>query len=229
MQHHSQLAGHPLLQRDHYEKLAVPFGIRGDGVPVIGIRRGSVDSYDDDFSWSSLLAKGPAKEVCFYIWSVFDRLCRQADGSGTMSTMDMFFTVPRWSLYWLWRGQWLDRDWTGQVYDFDFSAGSKASSCLADGHFGLRIVGHYVWETSITLLRSIRRSPEVHCFVRTLCVVPMHRNWPQHVDGLKANCSMDWGKLDKSRWVIVGRRAQQEPSLHLARGDCIDSCVGLHA
>ena len=54
-----------------------------------------------------------------------------------MSTMDMFFAVLRRSLYWLWRGQWPDRDWTGQMYDPDSAAGSKALSFLADGHFGL--------------------------------------------------------------------------------------------
>lgn len=134
--HHPQLASHPLLQRNQYEKLAVPLGIHGDGVPVIGIGKGWTRMMTM-FSWSSLLAKGPTKEICYYIWSVFDRLCCKADGSGTMSTMDTFFTVLRWSLYWLWRGQWPDRDWTGQMYDPDSSAGSKALSFLADGHFGL--------------------------------------------------------------------------------------------
>ena len=133
MQHHPQMAGHPLLQRDQYDKLAVPLGIHGDGVPVVGIGKGWCRTMTM-FSWSSLLAKGPTKEVCYYIWSVFDRLCCAADGSGTMAS---FFTVLRWSLYWLWRGQWPDRDWTGQMYDPDSSAGSKALSLLAEGHFGL--------------------------------------------------------------------------------------------
>eukprot|EP00972_Heterocapsa_arctica_P050846 7473023-Heterocapsa_arctica.AAC.1 len=33
MQHHPQMAGLPLLQQDQYDKLAVPLGIHGDGVP----------------------------------------------------------------------------------------------------------------------------------------------------------------------------------------------------
>ena len=107
MQHHPQLAGHPLLQRDEYEKLAVLLGIHGGGVPVIGIGKGCTRMMTM-FSWSSFLAKGPKKEVCYYMWSVFDRSCCKADGRGTMSTMDMFFTVLRWSLYWLWRCQWPD-------------------------------------------------------------------------------------------------------------------------
>ena len=83
------------------------------------------------FFWSSLLAKGPTKEIRYCIWAVFDRLRCKADGSGTMSTMDVFFSVPRWSLYWP------DRGLTGQMYDPDPSTGSKALSFLADGHFGL--------------------------------------------------------------------------------------------
>ena len=63
MQHHPQLAGHPLLQRDEYEKLAAPLGIHGDGVPVIGIGKGWTRMMTM-FSWSSLLAKGPTKEIC---------------------------------------------------------------------------------------------------------------------------------------------------------------------
>ena len=91
-QHHPQLAGHPLLQRDEYDKLAVPLGIHGDGVPVIGIGKGWTRMMTIFFG-SSLLAKGPSKEIRYYIWSMFDRLCCKADGRGTMSTMDMFFTV----------------------------------------------------------------------------------------------------------------------------------------
>ena len=52
------------------------------------------------------------------------------------------------------------------------------------------------------------RSPEIHCFVRTLCVAPMQRNWPQHVDGLKANCPIDCGMLDKSRLVMWEGRSR---------------------
>ncbi len=94
MQHHPQMAGHPLLQRDQYDKLAVPLGIHGDGVPVVGIGKGWCRTMTM-FSWSSLLAKGPTKEVCYYIWSVFDRLCCAADGSGTMEAgIDEFKSAP---------------------------------------------------------------------------------------------------------------------------------------
>ena len=66
VQHHPQLAGHPLLQRDEYDKLAIPLGIHWDGVPVIGIGKGWTRMMTM-FSWSSLLAKGLTKEVCYVL------------------------------------------------------------------------------------------------------------------------------------------------------------------
>ena len=57
MQHHPQLAGHPLLRQDQYEKVAVPLGIHRDGVPVIGIRE-TVDSYDGDVFLELALCEG---------------------------------------------------------------------------------------------------------------------------------------------------------------------------
>ena len=47
-QHHPQLAGHPLLQRDEYEKLAVPLGTYSRGWSAGDRHRERVDSYDDD-------------------------------------------------------------------------------------------------------------------------------------------------------------------------------------
>ena len=109
VQHHPQMESHPIKSTVSYTKYAIPLGIHGDGVPVVGLGKGWC-KMALVFSWSSLLAKGNTLSNQFYIWSVFERLCIT---DGENQTLDTFFRILVWSLKYLWLGVWPDEDHNG--------------------------------------------------------------------------------------------------------------------
>ena len=133
MQQHPQLQDHPMLNRSNYKTHAVPLGLHGDGVPISGIGKGWVQLLDT-WNWSSLVASGCTKATYFYIWGVFQSIITKTDNE---DTLDEFFKILRWSLYWLYMGVWPDRNWNNKVYSTTSIAGQRAGTYLADGYFGV--------------------------------------------------------------------------------------------
>ena len=108
---HPQMLGHELRQRPNYQTWAIPISFHGDGVPITGV--GKIwAKMRTLFSWSSMVFFGNTKGVQFIVWAVFDRLCRSGECDGTLHT---FFSILRWSFYWLWMGVWPDRPWNSST------------------------------------------------------------------------------------------------------------------
>ena len=129
-----RLHGHPLVEREHWRELCVPISIHGDGVPVTGCGKKWKKTLDV-WSWSSVFVTGGTLDTMFLIWSHFPHTSCTLDGSNR--TCDQFYKELRWSLYWLWLGQWPDRNADGQAYPRGSAQAAKALTPLADGHFAI--------------------------------------------------------------------------------------------
>ena len=88
----------------------VPISLHRDEVPVAGL--GKVwGKKMVNFSWSSHVGVPSTKDGQFWIWGMFEKTGVE---TGSDRTLDEFFKVLRWSFYWLWRGQWPNRDVSGK-------------------------------------------------------------------------------------------------------------------
>lgn len=124
---HPQMAQHPLRNRRGFKRLAVPIAVHGDEVPLTGIGK-CWSQLLLCFSWFSLVAEvgSATKSSMVYIWSVFDRL--RSD-----KTMAQFTSILTWSLFWMWKGVWPDRDHEGKKHLclFIFATCICALACVA--------------------------------------------------------------------------------------------------
>ena len=107
---HPQMESNPIKSKASHTKYAIPLGLHGDGVPIVGLGKGWC-KMALIFSWSSLLSKGNTLSSQFYIWSIFERLCIT---DGDNKTLDTFFRILVWSLKYLWLGVWPDEDHNGK-------------------------------------------------------------------------------------------------------------------
>ena len=101
---HPAWVAHPLNDgtRDSTMR-AAPLSLHGDEVPVAGL--GKVWGRKMlNFSWSSLAGLGSTRNTQFWVWGCFDKT--SVKGNTPQNTMQRFFKLLRWSLYWLWRGIW---------------------------------------------------------------------------------------------------------------------------
>ena len=105
--------GHPMHAHVRpYREMAIPFAMHGDGVTVTAVGKKS-QKHMDCISFCSVLAdRMPTIDSNFLIAFIFHVL--NAPGGGTSSTV---WQVITWSFYWLFQGQWPDRDWTGRKFD----------------------------------------------------------------------------------------------------------------
>ena len=110
---HPAMANSDLLSRPHFEEWCVPLAIHGDDVPVTGIGKGWA-ALMTIYSWTSMIGYGDTKTSQFFIYGVFDKL-RAISPDQTLDTNGCFFKMLVWSLQWLYRGQWPDRDWNGKA------------------------------------------------------------------------------------------------------------------
>ena len=108
---HPLLHDHPVLHREHWRRYAVPIALHGDGVPVVGIGKAWTKLLNV-FSWFSLVGTGTTRSKLFYTYSCWDKIC---EGSFPDGSLGSAFRVLQWSFYWLWLGQWPDRDHKGKV------------------------------------------------------------------------------------------------------------------
>ena len=87
-----------LLQGRDLDKI-VPLSLHGDGTPCAGVGK-SWGKMGDFWSWASLLAYSGHAELCRYLVAMLHAHTR------TAKTLDKFFTMLRWSLFWLLAGRW---------------------------------------------------------------------------------------------------------------------------
>ena len=108
---HPQMGDHPVKTRGDWKRHAVPLGLHGDEVPLVGVGKCWV-RMQLTFSWFSLAgARGiGTKQSLLYIWSALDKLSVEGPGG----TVDQFMEILTWSFFWLWKGLWPDRDHTGK-------------------------------------------------------------------------------------------------------------------
>ena len=73
---------------------AVPIAIHGDGVPIVGLGKGWSRVMTLS-SWYSLVGQGATRELLFWVWGMYDRLCTGGVADGTRGK---FLAVLKWSL-----------------------------------------------------------------------------------------------------------------------------------
>ena len=110
-----QLEGHPIKGRMGWKRKAVPIGIHGDEVPVVGVGKVWAKVFLT-FQWYSLMAAATARsttDLMMWIWGVWERFCIP----GELGTIDSFMVILVWSLHALFLGKWPSHDWRGvQTY-----------------------------------------------------------------------------------------------------------------
>ena len=107
------MSGHDLRGRaDRFER-AIPLALHGDDVPVVGVGKAWC-ALMTTFSWTSMLSTGETRDCQYYIYGIFERVRQtDVDDQGNDS-LGIFFKILAWSLTWLYRGQWPDRNWKGK-------------------------------------------------------------------------------------------------------------------
>ena len=111
---------HPLKTRD--TSRCIPLCLHGDEVPISGLGKTWVKKMCN-FSWSSLLRCGNTKDSSYWIWGMLEKVGVTAEGDEAANlhrsqknrTLQRFFRILQWSLFWLWMGVWPESDVDGNV------------------------------------------------------------------------------------------------------------------
>lgn len=111
---HPSFAARNLDSRPEYRRFCVPLSLHGDDVPVVGVGKAWC-ALLTVFSWTSMCGLGSTKESQFFIWGCWEKLRKYNLDDQAQDTLGSFFKVLVWSLQWLERGQWPDRDWQGKM------------------------------------------------------------------------------------------------------------------
>jgi hypothetical protein len=125
-----RLQYHPMCREPSWMERAVPYSLHGDAVPCLNIGKPGTRSFDT-YSWQGILSRGTTKEVKLYIFGLFEHV-------KTDHTMSQIWTVVMWSLSWMLKGLWPDRDHMGNRYPkgSDYEK-NFAGTPLAGGLFGV--------------------------------------------------------------------------------------------
>ena len=115
-----QNSGHPAFQESEirhirqYHQLVIPLSLHGDGVPVVGVGK-AWSQVMTTFSWRSLISSSTAttQHTQFLIYGTFDKLRLETEDQ-ERDTLGQFFKILTWSLSWLLKGLWPDRNWDGK-------------------------------------------------------------------------------------------------------------------
>ena len=91
----------------------IPISVHGDEVPVTGIGKSWAQQMVV-ISWTSMVGGGSTREASFLIFAFFEKL-RSISEDDKRDTINRFFSMLAWSLRWLLRGQWPDRDVDGSL------------------------------------------------------------------------------------------------------------------
>eukprot|EP00438_Fugacium_kawagutii_P022806 Skav210512 [mRNA] locus=scaffold6263:5:886:- [translate_table: standard] len=104
--------GHPLKERTGWRRYCVPFGLHGDGVPVVGIGKAWTKLLNV-FSFFSLIGTGNTRSKMFFTYACFDKISISGFPNGTLSAA---MKVLKWSFFWLFQGLWPDVDFEGNKH-----------------------------------------------------------------------------------------------------------------
>lgn len=115
METHPNMLGHPNQTRFDYKTKCIPLALHGDEVPVTGRGKCWCKSMLT-FQWLSLVGLGGTADRMLWIWSVIEKYC----SAGQNGTLDVYWRIISWSLYWLWRGLWPSQNWNGQQHLVSF-------------------------------------------------------------------------------------------------------------
>jgi hypothetical protein len=133
---HPGYNGHAMHEHPSYnfKTSGCPLFVHGDDVASIGIGKVWARAADC-LSWGGLLgAAGTATSCHLLVWIIFiGTLTTAADGARTLQVLWKHFV---YSMYWLYRGQWPDRDVHGTVYTEGIHF-ERALQPLAGGFFGI--------------------------------------------------------------------------------------------
>lgn len=89
-----------------FQAKMIPIALHGDGTPVVGL--GKIWSRQlTIFSMNSMLGLVTTKDLQLHLWSVFDETMNE-------QTLDDWWALLGWSLTWLRKGLWPDRDHLGK-------------------------------------------------------------------------------------------------------------------
>ena len=109
---HPQMRQHPIKDKANYKTTTVPIAIHGDGVPIVGLGKGW-SRVMTLFSWYSLVFQGSTRELLFWVWGMYDKLCTGGVADGTRGK---FFAVLKWSLMTMMEGVWPTHDFEGNEH-----------------------------------------------------------------------------------------------------------------
>lgn len=132
MQGHPAYRDHPVRLRTEHLSKAIPLSLHGDGVPVSGVGKSWSQSVDV-YSWASMLSKGRTTDTMYLIYLLNPKLCVKLPGK---NVQDSFFTLLKWSFYWLFVGKWPLRDHEEKPYPPGSPEADKAGTPLAGVFFG---------------------------------------------------------------------------------------------
>ena len=99
--------------------------------------RKSEEKRMDVHSWCSMLGRGATNQFNFFVWSIYTVLKSERFSANTAYN---FWCIYTWSLYWLDRGLWPDRDWLGNLYTtgIDFARRlTPLAGVVTDYYFGV--------------------------------------------------------------------------------------------
>lgn len=131
MANHPGYGPHPLRRRPDHKTRCIPIALHGDGVPVAGVGKSWSKSMDA-YSWASLLCTGSVSKYLFLIYALFPKLVLCLPNQ---NSVDEFFRVLSWSLYWMFLGVWPKRDHKGAEYPRESVLGKRAGQPLAGGYY----------------------------------------------------------------------------------------------
>jgi hypothetical protein len=190
MAQNPQMDNDDIRGRADFRTRCIPISIHGDGVPVSGVGKSWVKLLDV-WSWSSLLGRGSTMDACFYIFSVFTKLCCTQEG---YKTYDHVSWKLRWSLYWLWLGRWPTHDADGVAYVEGTQEYVKAHEVvwLADGFYALLWILKGDLDYMAAFLKFPRVSSTTPC---GLC------KCTTRMDNLVSECKRCWRQSCKCKHV----------------------------
>lgn len=111
---HPVFPTHDVQHRGDYTERCIPISLHGDDVPITGIGKAWA-SLMTTFSWTSMLSTGETRDCQYFIFGCFEKLRESNVEDQSKDTLGVFFRILVWSLNWLYKGQWPDRDWQGRL------------------------------------------------------------------------------------------------------------------
>ena len=132
---HPCMQSHPCRRRKGWKSFTIPLGLHGDEVPVLGT--GKIwCKCALVFSWFSIMASAGGagfQDAHLYIWGIFEKYVVPAAGSA-LGTMEVFWTIMKWSFSALASGKYPLVDWQGQPFALGSKEARRAGKDLAEGY-----------------------------------------------------------------------------------------------